>query len=478
MARTSGSDDLFILIHSLTTEEKGNFKKFALRHNQKGSKHLQLFDAINKQVKFDEKELKKKFPAYVHMKGYLWEMILKSLFLVNLQTDNQIIERKMGYAAVLSQRSMNKHAEKLIEQSLEIAIENNLQHRALLLLGILNSMQIRTVAPDKKWEFIMERAQQETALLNGINYVSKALVEQRKVYYLIEERGTGRPYRHHIKDIDLALLENEKAAVSEHAKMIRCNTLCAYYDLTDDRQKSFAMQRQNLKLIKKIFRNQPSQSHLVQYSIALINFITSAISLGAIADARKEIGSLPSLFVKDARRGIHSMFQYVHLVLEIALMQKDYAWGIAETQKHISSPTFLLNTKQHLVVSLSIYQKLALLQLSVGDHRTAYITIQEIYELNKLIKSSRVNADCLLLNILLQFEMNNYDLLPALLGSAKRTCQSYKDKSFLAAINLLSKCNNKQQFLKAAKVPVAEDYKIYDKLSFSEWLKVRMLQLK
>lgn len=46
--RTTGSDDLYRLIHSLTTEEKGYFKKFAKRHTSGGNKYLQLFDDINR----------------------------------------------------------------------------------------------------------------------------------------------------------------------------------------------------------------------------------------------------------------------------------------------------------------------------------------------------------------------------------------------------------------------------------------------
>ncbi len=61
--RTTGSDDLYRLIHSLTTEEKGYFKKLALRHSPKGSKHLKLFDAIAAQKTFEEASLKKSLEA-------------------------------------------------------------------------------------------------------------------------------------------------------------------------------------------------------------------------------------------------------------------------------------------------------------------------------------------------------------------------------------------------------------------------------
>ena len=54
MARTTGSDEVYKLIHSLTTEEKGYFKKFALRHTSEGNRYLELFEAINQQNTFEE----------------------------------------------------------------------------------------------------------------------------------------------------------------------------------------------------------------------------------------------------------------------------------------------------------------------------------------------------------------------------------------------------------------------------------------
>ena len=77
MARKTGSDELFRLIHSLTIEEKGYFKKFAARHKTSGNVYLRLFDAINKQKVFEEKLLIKSFAAYnfADLKLYLKDII-------------------------------------------------------------------------------------------------------------------------------------------------------------------------------------------------------------------------------------------------------------------------------------------------------------------------------------------------------------------------------------------------------------------
>jgi hypothetical protein len=81
MARLTGSDDLYRLIHSLTTEEKGYFKKFALRHTSRGNLYLQLFDAISNQDQNNEQLLKKRFSNYVKVKMYLKEVLVECLLI-------------------------------------------------------------------------------------------------------------------------------------------------------------------------------------------------------------------------------------------------------------------------------------------------------------------------------------------------------------------------------------------------------------
>lgn len=81
MARTKGSDELYKLIHSLTTEEKGYFKKFAQRHTASGNQYLQLFDIISKQQTFEETELKKNYKSYARMKVYLKDLITDAMLM-------------------------------------------------------------------------------------------------------------------------------------------------------------------------------------------------------------------------------------------------------------------------------------------------------------------------------------------------------------------------------------------------------------
>ena len=120
MARITGSECLFKLVHSLTAEEKGYFRKFAQRHSLKGGKCLRLFDAINKQRTFEEVTLKNKFRDYTVAKVYLKDMILDSLIMYNNTLHPQIdLLSQTQKIHILIQKGLPDEAEKFLNKALK-----------------------------------------------------------------------------------------------------------------------------------------------------------------------------------------------------------------------------------------------------------------------------------------------------------------------------------------------------------------------
>ena len=110
---------LYRLIHSLTTEEKGYFKKFVTRHTAAGNNYSTLFDAVNKQEKFEEAELKKKFKNYSVTKVYLKEMITDSLLLYYRKNHDHInLFSQIEKIHVLLIKGLQSEAIKLLKKAL------------------------------------------------------------------------------------------------------------------------------------------------------------------------------------------------------------------------------------------------------------------------------------------------------------------------------------------------------------------------
>src|SRR5438128_7801357 len=95
------SNELFLLIKSLSRAEKGYFKKFAFSNSSSGnSKYLRIFNEMELQNTYNEKALKEKIEDDISAKNfpaaklYLYEIILRSLnsFYIGSTKDNELKE--------------------------------------------------------------------------------------------------------------------------------------------------------------------------------------------------------------------------------------------------------------------------------------------------------------------------------------------------------------------------------------------------
>src|SRR5688572_14194075 len=86
LANMNYKTHLFNLIKSMQASEKGYFKKYASRYDQKGeSDYIRLLNAMDELDEYDEKKIKEKLKkeAFVkHLsvtKAYLFDIILEAL---------------------------------------------------------------------------------------------------------------------------------------------------------------------------------------------------------------------------------------------------------------------------------------------------------------------------------------------------------------------------------------------------------------
>src|SRR4051812_37900043 len=116
-------DSLFRLIKSLSRNEKGYFKKYSSMHIIGGeNNYIRLFDAIEKQKKFNEEAIKKHFSEgkiikqFSSAKNYLFTLILESLESYNSGMEAELI-RQQNYIGILIQKGLYKEAGKVIKKT-------------------------------------------------------------------------------------------------------------------------------------------------------------------------------------------------------------------------------------------------------------------------------------------------------------------------------------------------------------------------
>jgi hypothetical protein len=130
-------DPLFILIRSLTKSEKRHFRLHKNNNGNDGLKFIQLFDALDNQVIYNEEKLLQQVPSLkkvqlANLKANLYKNLLSSLraFHAVHNLDIQLHEQ-LDYARVLYNKGLYKQSLKILEKAKNSARQNELSHIAL-----------------------------------------------------------------------------------------------------------------------------------------------------------------------------------------------------------------------------------------------------------------------------------------------------------------------------------------------------------
>ncbi len=123
---------LFQLIKSLSSSEKGYVKKYCAK-NGAGAAYLKLFDAVEKQVVYDEEAIKKRFKKekFVNQfsvaKNYLIKAILKSLRSYHAESSKNIqVHELLLEIEILHGKRLAGLSQKLLRKAKKIALESEL----------------------------------------------------------------------------------------------------------------------------------------------------------------------------------------------------------------------------------------------------------------------------------------------------------------------------------------------------------------
>lgn len=129
------SQDLFLLVKSLSKTEKRYFKKFSDLHGKEDNQYLLLFDAIAKQKQFDEAELKKHFKGHAFVrqfpvaKNYLYSRILDALEFYHRDSSiHSSVRRNIYRAELLQKKGFYDQSMKQLAKAKKDARDSDLFH--------------------------------------------------------------------------------------------------------------------------------------------------------------------------------------------------------------------------------------------------------------------------------------------------------------------------------------------------------------
>lgn len=198
---TKHKDPLFRLIKTLTKPEKRHFRLYANRTmGDQQRKFMVLFDLLDKQDHYDEKQLLAKLPGkttksrLTNLKRHLFKQLLTSLRLtyINKQIDIEIREQ-LDFARILYSKGLYMESLRLLERIKGIAIDHHQDILHLEIIEFQKLIEARHITRSRQVEKKMERLLEESTLRSRITQTASEMINlniQIHGYYIVHGFAT------------------------------------------------------------------------------------------------------------------------------------------------------------------------------------------------------------------------------------------------------------------------------------------------
>jgi hypothetical protein len=448
MARTTGSDDLYSLIHSLTTEEKGYFKKFSKRHASKGSTTLQLFDAINKQEVFEEKTLKKKFRNYVVAKNHLFNMILDSLVISDKSPGLQReLLKQLQYILLLQKKGLLNKAIQLNQNALLKAEEAEMFWVQEEFRRNAFSLARNTWGAKERFQKIKElfaetrniRQKQDDRDKFSELYQDLISFEFQGIWFAEKKLPSLDKYEE--------ILNKEKPlSVTATRYLLLAKECCAIIKANYEEQ--YQISRSIFEAEKILWKRKSPLSEYFKYIKALRSLI-----LGALYTKRVEIADK----INEEMIKVKSDSHLENVENELCyFLHKQYIFF--DSGKFVEGESFTKKYFPHELVKkygnrfhqfpLEFYKNKVMFEFLNRNYNAVFRTIADLELLDIKKKASFYYKCCELLKILLQVDMGNFELLQTMITSSTKHLVAYGltpfEKKILLHLRKINTLNAKQ----------------------------------
>ena len=425
------TDDLFQLIKSLEQSEKRYFKIFASMHikDTDNNQYLKLFDAIDKQENYDEDDIKEKFAKekfikQIHVaKNYLYNNILKSLRLYH--SDRSKVNELMDIlrdVQILYDKSLYKQCRKLLEKAKKIAYTYE-KHAQILAVIDWEKTLARTSSYSNTDEaelisYYNEHNVATEKLINLNEYWNLAT----KAFMFRKKQGDFRD-RNELKKFNSIfeneLLTSEKFATSFLSKTFYYNLKGLYY-LTNKDNKNLLI---HCEKIVRLLEENPVLLKEDNYIASLYNLLLVEIELKKFSDALKTINKIRSIKTDSstlqARIFVTSYDTEINLYMKSGEFRKGEKL-VVEIDEGLVKMKSKINKESKILFAYNI----AYIYFGLKKYDESLIRINEIINDKELKIREDIQCFARILNLLIHYELGNYDLIEYIMKSTKRYLSS------------------------------------------------------
>lgn len=287
------SDELFLLIQSLTQSEKRYFKIFSSTHVKgKKNNYVQLFEIIDKQKKYDEQAIIQQFAQasfikqFAVTKNYLYRFILKSLraYHAGHDIDSKITE---GFesAKILYHKGLYKKCIQLLKKVKKLAHSHQKYEHILNLLDLERDIMYKYLLTDDLQNYLQDSRKESKKVLDIIKdkYELRMLeYESSRLYRNYTMARSDDELKKYETILQHPLVKGEPSKLPFDAQWSYHNIYGVYYTVQEDYENAAKCDERLLQLFENnaLYR----ANNIGKYIRVLNNLIYSYTELKKYAE--------------------------------------------------------------------------------------------------------------------------------------------------------------------------------------------------
>ncbi|MBR9922373.1 MAG: hypothetical protein GYB31_16165 [Bacteroidetes bacterium] len=437
---SSRSEELFLLIRSLSKSEKRSFRLFAGRSQDEADMlYLQLFDLMEGQKELEEGAIKKALgnmsaSRYTNLKRHLYQQILNSLRLIQKEKKANIkIREYIDFAYILYDKGLYMQALRVLEKAKKLAARHHTDFSTITIIEIEKMIHSRhiTRTDTKSIDGLMLEA---TVLADTISNRVKLSNLRMILHKFYVEHGHARNESDSAKmrsyfGKDEELVDPAKLGTMERVYLSQANVW--YYYILNNFERCYKHALEWVELFRKSKELQHRDVDL--YLRGYHYLLTSAYNIKHFEAFGKHLAELEALRKDNySRFNVNTQiisFLYVHNArLNKHFLEGSFAAGletIKSTRRRISRYRDKLDAHKIMVLQF----KIAWMFLGNDMPEKASAYLDRIIRISTRSLRDDIQAYARLMNLIAHYDMENFRLLPSLVKSYNNFFEKVEQKN-------------------------------------------------
>ncbi|MCH2224876.1 MAG: hypothetical protein MK066_08920 [Crocinitomicaceae bacterium] len=495
------SIELFKLIKSLTKSEKRFFKlSSSLQSGEKN--YLKIFDFIEKQSSYDENELKQSFKGETFIKhlpsekNHLYKLILKSLrSYYSEQSISSTLKQEIKNVEILYNKALYKECEKFVGRAKNIAQKYEKFYYWFELISwekkLLESAYeagVFSIDLDKLVE-------EEEMVIARLRNLAEYTIIYSKINLIFRSGGFTRNEKERkiVSDIaDYHLIKGKNTALSTKAASI-----CYYIKgLCAATNRNYTESFQYFNRTREILDNNPyiKQDAGQRYVMTLFHLLRCHIDNNDFDMAKSLISDIRGL---SGKKGFNSLDVTVRIFANSAVQEMVLLQSLGEFKEcmniipEIEKNQELYGDKISKEMELLLTYGKAYSCFGVGEYKRSLQYLNEVLNDNEHNLRQDVYSFARLFNLVIHYELENYDFLEYVIKSTNRYLSKHErdykvENACIKHIRKLAKTNtgvNRIEIFESMHAEVTELLKdqneraVLEYFNVSAWIESKIRKL-